>query len=525
MPSVNDPNNDKTRLQNRLEDIQELPWNDRKLVELWLNNELESLAESTQERHIARLLTVREHLRTSPNKENEDEDDDGEELTEEETEEHRIPLGEADKFDWTSAISQIARERDLTDGSKRNYQKAVRSFLGEVENDVPANKDDISLATDDSGGKIDEDDILSPEEVRVLISETSNRIRDKAMFSVLIDLGLRIGALCALRVQDFEYEEGAAVGEISLNEQALGQKGSEGRTHVATFSAGYVRSYLRNEHPRPDDDEAPLFHKIGRHWDRNDPDDDGSISPPIFRRRMKRLARDYDIEESKLHPHNLKHAAVTIWALRGMSDREIEYRAGWARESGQLKRYEHLTGEDVNSQILDTFGIEAENDDARSISPIENCPNCNVSVDTGMRYCPRCGQQLEQDMRPQWFVDYIETYGEDDALAETLLDSPSQIVRDPADLPESLKSKHQDKIENVVGHSLMGSASPTDDETVPISLPYADEDGETTVYVPFAVLKEHGGDNLAVKRTDDGLRSLLDSDGNVVATVDPLGID
>jgi hypothetical protein len=128
-------------------------------------------------------------------------------------------------------------------------------------------------------------------------------------------------------------------------------------------------------------------------------------------------------------------------------------------------------------------------------------------------------------MRPQWFVDYLETHGEDDTLAETLLDSPSQIVRDPADLPESLKSTHQDKIENVVGHSLMGSASPADEDTVPVSLPYTDEDGETTVYVPFGTLKEHGGDNLSVKRTDDGLHSLLDSEGKVVATVDPLGID
>ena len=128
-------------------------------------------------------------------------------------------------------------------------------------------------------------------------------------------------------------------------------------------------------------------------------------------------------------------------------------------------------------------------------------------------------------MRPQWFVDYLETYGEEDALAETLLANPSQIDSKPENLPESLKSTHQDKIENVVGYSLMSSASPSDDDSVPVSLPYADEDGETTVYVPFGVLKEHGGDNLSVKHTDDGLRSLLDSDGNVVATVDPLGID
>lgn len=499
MPSVNDPNNDKSRLEFRIEDTKDLPREDRQLLQYWLSNFRDSNADSTTLAHLGHLLTLHEHL--------------------------DVPLSEATKFDWTGVVTNLSNERDWTSGTKRNYQKSIRSFLDEVENDVPADKDDISLAEDDSGGKIDEDDILSPEEVRVLIDEASNRARDRAMFSTLIDLGLRVAALCSLRVKDFEFDDGARVGEITVNGDALGQKGSGGRTHVATISSGQIRSYLRNEHPRPDDPEAPLFHKIGRHYDPNDPDDDGSIGPALFRRRMKRLARDTDIDPEKLHPHNMKHAAVTIWALRGMSDREIEYRAGWARESGQLKRYEHLTGDDVNSQILDTLGIEADGRESMKVAPIDNCPNCNVSVDTAMRFCPQCGQQLEQDMRPQWFVDYLETYGEEDALAETLLANPSQIDSKPENLPESLKSTHQDKIENVVGYSLMSSASPSDDDSVPVSLPYADEDGETTVYVPFGVLKEHGGDNLSVKHTDDGLRSLLDSDGNVVATVDPLGID
>lgn len=521
MPNLNDPNNDKTRLQKRLKDVEKLPRNEKKLVKLWINNEISSHAESTQERHIAQLLTVRDHLGIPLNKENAD----GEKLTEEELEERRIPLHEADKYDWTTSISDLAQERGWTDGTKRNYQKAVRSFLGEVEDDVPADQDDISLATDDSGGKIDEDDILSPEEVRILIDEASNRIRDQAMFAVLIDLGLRVAALCSLRVKDFEFEDGDSVGEITLNDEALGQKGSGGRTHVATISSGYIRSYLRSEHPRPDDDDAPLFHKVGRHYREDDPDDDGSITPAIFRRRMRRLARGTDIDPEKLHPHNMKHAAVTIWALRGMSDREIEYRAGWARESGQLKRYEHLTGDDVNSQILDTLGIEHENDESRSVAPIKACPNCNVSIDTGMRYCPQCGQQLDIEMRPSWFVSYLEEHGESDELAETLLGSPSQIASSPEDLPESLRTRHQDKIEAVVGYSLSSSVAPTDADTVPIELPRADDETEETmVSVPIGVMREHGTD-LRVQRTTDGLLSLLDTDDNVVATIDPLGVE
>lgn len=497
MPNVNDPNNDKSRLESRIEDLEDLPSEDQKPLRFWLSSFKDSNAESTTLAHLGHLITLQEEL--------------------------DVPLTEATKFDWTDVLSRLEAERDWTSGTKRNWQKSIRSFLDIVGDEAATDKDDINLAKDDSGGKIDEDDILSPEEVRVLIDEASNRIRDQAMFATLIDLGLRIAALCSLRVKDFDFDDGDVVGEITLNDEALGQKGSEGRTHVATLSSGYIRSYLRSEHPRPDDPDAPLFHKIGRHYDPDDPDDDGSITPAIFRRRMRRLARDTDIDREKLHPHNMKHAAVTIWALRGMSDREIEYRAGWARESGQLKRYEHLTGDDVNSQILDTLGIEHENESSRSVAPIENCPNCNVSVDTGMRFCPQCGQQLDIEMRPEWFVEYLEEYGEDDPLAEALLESPSQITSEPENLPETLRSRHQDKIESVVGYSLFSTPSPTDAETVPIELPRVDDGEETLVSVPFGILKEHG-DDLRVQRTTDGLLNLVDGDGDVVETVDPLGV-
>jgi len=59
-----------------------------------------------------------------------------------------------------------------------------------------------------------------------------------------------------------------------------------------------------------------------------------------------------------------------------------------------------------------------------------------------------------------------------------LLDNPSQIASKPENLPESLRTRHQDKIENVVGYSLMGSASPADSDTVPVSLPYKDQPGK-----------------------------------------------
>lgn len=498
MPNVNDPNNDRSRLESRIEELEALPDEDQELLEYWLENYRDSNADSTTLGHLGHLLTIQEELDTS--------------------------LSEASKFTWTSAISALENERGWTSGTKRNWQKSVRSFLEEIKDDVSASKDDINLAKDDSGGKISEDDILSINEVRILIQEASNRVRDQAMFSVLIDLGLRVSAVCSLRVGDFEYEEGDSVAEVTLNSDALGQKGSGGRTHVATFSAGYIRSYLRSEHPRPDNGNAPLFHKIGRHYSPDDPTDDGSISPPIFRRRMKRLARDTDIDKSKLHPHNMKHAAVTIWALRGMSDREIEYRAGWARESGQLKRYEHLTGDDINNQILETFGVERAESDPVIVAPIDNCPNCKMSIDTGMRYCPQCGQQVEQDTAPEWYEILVEELGNDDELVESLRENPSMVSSDPADLPQTILDSHQETIERVLGQSITYGLGPLHnylEKTVPAE----DGDGEVLVHLSYDVMQQVEPEDLSARQTDDGTIELFDADGNVVDRHDPIKLD
>lgn len=495
MGNLNDPNRDKSRLQKRLNDIKELPQTEYELINYWVNNFLDGHAESTMERHLGHVLTLRDQMDT--------------------------PITEASKYTWTTALQELEQERAWTSGTKRNYQKSIRSLLDEVEDDVPTNKDDISLATDDSGGKIEKDDVLTPAETRVLIQEASNRLRDKAMFALAIDCGLRVAALCSLRVQDFDHEEGDPIGELSLNEDALGQKGSEGRTQVVTFAAGFLNNYLRNEHPRQDVDDAPLFHKIGEHWDADDPADDGSIAPVIFRRRMKRLAEKTDIDPEKVHPHNLKHAAVTIWAIRGMSTREIEHRAGWARESGQLDRYEHISDEDVNNQILDTFGIDIEDDKGARVEPIEACPQCGVSVDTAINYCPNCGQKLMQTANPDWFEDYQDEWGEDGLIA-ALQASPSKITSDPADLPQALLNHYQDRVEQVVGESLTQPSIPDE-----IQLQLPDEEGhDRHVTIPRTVLTdEENGDPDQVRSTADGYLEILNEDGDVMHRNDPIGFE
>jgi hypothetical protein len=79
--NLNDPNNDKTRLQKRLDDIKELPQEEYELINYWVNNFLDGHAESTMERHLGHVLTLRDRMDTS--------------------------IIEATKYTWTTALQEL----------------------------------------------------------------------------------------------------------------------------------------------------------------------------------------------------------------------------------------------------------------------------------------------------------------------------------------------------------------------------------------------------------------------------------
>ena len=363
------------------------------------------------------------------------------------------PFTEVTEDEIMDVIDDLARKNDWTDGSKRNSEKAIRAVIKKLDEEskrdwnFTADPEYIILSKDDSGGKITEDDVFSREQVRLMVEEVARNERDRMLFGLLLDLGLRIGAICTLRVGDYSYDEAQGIGKIQLNPEAEGTKGAEDRVQVTTWSTPYINRYLRGDHPRPDEPNAPLLHK-SKNWET----DDGSMSPPVVRRRLRRITSDYEeIPDEKINPHTFRHTAVTLWAKRGLSDREIEHRAGWARESGQLDRYEHLTDDDVNKDILRSHGIEVTE---REVPELDYCPQCGIQIEPIMTYCANCGQRLDiVREKPQWFEDLRDELGEDDSLVEYFLQNQHHLVESIEELPQRLYSRVQTYLESYMKES------------------------------------------------------------------------
>jgi hypothetical protein len=210
---------------------------------------------------------------------------------------------------------------------------------------------------------------------------------------MLADTGLRIAQMLSLRVKDVDFRDSGGGGYFQANPEATGLKGDDKRKPL-TWSAAHIESYLYDEHPRPDDDEAPLFHK-SEGWSEGD-DDDGSMTPALVRQRLERLieGNESDLDPEDVHPHTFRHTAVTIWARQGFTDREIKHRAGWSRDSDMLERYEHITEDEINKQVLQRYGFDVD-EDGIGEPELDRCPRCSAVLTSEANYCPRCSARVQ----------------------------------------------------------------------------------------------------------------------------------
>ena len=274
-----------------------------------------------------------------------------------------IPLTEMDREDVDGLLFQYKHNRGYSEGTLRNYRKAFRKFFRYLEQEW-AESIEIGAVPK---REVDADKVLSKEDLTAMRDAARNP-RDKALIEMLVDTGLRIGALGTLRVGDVEI--GHRAGVITLNEEASGRKGASGKLPL-TYSKPYVANWL-DVHPRSDDPEAPLFLTFKREDDEQY--GDGSLTYYQLQRRLKRLADDAGVDRGKVNPHNFRKTAITRWIRQGFSEQEIKHRATWVKDSRQFETYSQGTDEEMNQQILAKMGLAEQDDD--HAPELSKCPQC-----------------------------------------------------------------------------------------------------------------------------------------------------
>lgn len=312
------------------------------------------------------------------------------------------PLTTLDELEFDEHIYNLRNSSEygfggndgVSDSTAQNVQAAVRLFLQFVHRDDDDHWcHDYELVRINDADTPTGDEMLHTEHIQALI-EGANNMRDVALIEFLADTGVRRTLAGSLRVGDVDLDGPRAT--FRPNANAVGLKGADIQDYPLIDSAASIRNYLRSVHPRPDQDDVALFHKIpGQGYEPGD--DDGSLTPSSMHSQLQRIADRAGVERP-VNPHNFRHSAVTRMRREGYSRSEVEHRVCWTVDSDMWETYEHITAAEHNESIFEQAGVIDESDETEDTTR-KTCGNCHESIAPYHQYCPRCGDPATAEAR------------------------------------------------------------------------------------------------------------------------------
>jgi len=250
--------------------------------------------------------------------------------------------------------------------------------------------------------KVKPDYSISLAELDMLIDACDNA-RDKAIFSILYDTGIRLGEMVTIRIKDIEFDD------YGMRIIVTGKTGT--RVVRATGdSVGFVRGWM-NVHPDMFNEDAWLFCGIGHDIRGKSKIGEKMNYGQIYRTfgNVKNRAIKNGFPASKrINPHKFRHNRATQLASR-VREPILEKQMGWIPSSRMTRVYVHLNDDEVDMAMLEANGIKVEKKEPDTRKS-KACLSCKTPNPAKSKYCLQCGRPL----------DYEEAKILDDRKAETV---------------------------------------------------------------------------------------------------------
>ena len=224
-------------------------------------------------------------------------------------------------------------------------------------------------------------DVWTPEEVNRVAGLASN-MRDRAFILGLFGSGCRIGEFLPLRRKDVVFDEYS--GQILVD----GKTGSR-RVRLTPAASVALAAWLDvNPGKQPD---APVW--INIQVRRVIPD--RHLSYDWAHEMLKGLARRAGIKKP-IRPHLLRHSLATHYAPR-LTEAVMNEHFGWRQGGRTAAVYTHLSGKQVDDQILAAFGKKKIDPETNVAVDVVRCLRCGLeNVPTSVQ-CGKCGFPLSDD--------------------------------------------------------------------------------------------------------------------------------
>lgn len=286
-------------------------------------------------------------------------------------------LKEGTQQELKKVLARIVRS-DYAARTKHDFKVALKKYY-KVENGgkQPDKTKFFSATLKNKEKRKLPEDLLSRKEIQSLIQTCQNN-RDKALISVLYESGARIGEMLSLNLKNVDFDENGVVVQV------FGKTGS--RRVRLIESERFLRNWLQ-DHPS-EKEKAPLWVKLEQYDGEYEKLQYGAI-----RRMLKKKAKKADLDPDKVFPHNFRHSRATELANDLTEAQMCEY-FGWVQGSDQPSTYVHLSGRDIDKEILNLHGIKT--DDQKEEDP-KRCHVCGTINPPTEDFCRNCMRPLSRE--------------------------------------------------------------------------------------------------------------------------------
>lgn len=299
---------------------------------------------------------------------------------------------EATKADYRRAVKQFYAWYEDEDERVRHADERVREIARRLYQYLHKH-----VRADYRPEAIDPSEILTEEDIQLVLAKGARTPRDKAFIAVLHEAGLRAGEYLNLRMKDVEIRDTHAI---------LNVDGKTGRRRVTIVqSIPYLVTWL-GMHPFNGNPQAfvwvqeaqctgptPLHHQaaqklIERAFERAGLYKREYVETVLESGKVSRRC----VRKEKVKPMNLhwfRHSRATLLAPK-VSESVLCKFFGWTMGSKQVRTYVHMSGQQVESALLSAHGIiqQAQQPTVRQCS-------CGAPNQRQALYCFRCGKPMD----------------------------------------------------------------------------------------------------------------------------------
>jgi integrase len=343
-------------------------------------------------------------------------------------------FSKCNRDDVKDVVVAIKSKPDWSENTKEGYKIALKVFFpwlrgcDDEEDEEPEETRWIKIQSVESK-PIDQNDLLTEEDVNKILECAKPNPRDLAMIESLDEAGERAGELLTAGVGDVVLDElGAIVYARAKRKKTRNQKIRRIKRRIRLIKSAKSLAKWLEVHPLRNDENAPLWPNLSNYH----------RYKPLRYEAARKIIQDYAKKagiKKKVNFLNFRHSTIS----RTVSMNKLKQPAlcalyDWEQGSRMPSTYIHLFGDDNDEALKDLYGLSAPKEQ-KTIPSLKECPRCREKNQLVAEYCIRCGGNLD--------IMKIREIDERKMKAERILNS---ILEDPeiqAIILEKLKKKER----------------------------------------------------------------------------------